>query len=156
MQLDMRAEFNGLTLGDRRRVDRAERIVERLSARPDASFPLALGSRAELEGFYRLVESDSVTFEALSHPHRTETAGRCREQGVVLVAHDTTDFHFKGDARKGLGKVSTSKEKSQGFYAHVSLAISAESSREPLGVLAVQRWARTEPSGSVRGVELGN
>jgi len=150
MQLDVRAEFDGLALGDRRRAERVGRIVERLSVRPDASFPVALGSRAETEAFYRLVESDSVTFDALSGPHRAETAGRCRERRLVLVAHDTTDFHFKGDARKGLGKVSTSKDKSQGFYAHVSLAIAADGSREPLGVLAVRRWARTEPGVSTR------
>ena len=117
---------------------------------PDCAFPLAMVDRAGTEAFYRLVESKHVTFDALSKPHRTETAGRCRDRAVVLVAHDTTDFRFKGDARNGLGKVSTSKDKVQGFYAHVSLAISAEGSREPLGVLAVQRWARTQPGVSTR------
>ena len=150
MQLDMRSEFNGLILGDCRRVRRVERIVELLSARPDSAFPRALASRPDVVAFYRLVESKHISFDALSKPHRTETAARCHDQGVVLVAHDTTDFRFKGDARIGLGKVSTSKDKSHGFYAHVSLAVAADGSREPLGVLAVQRWARTEPGVSTR------
>jgi hypothetical protein len=150
MGLDVRSEFNGLALGDCRRNSRVKRIVQLLSARPDRSFPQAMASRADREGLYRLVESASVTFDALSKPHRTQTAERCRDRDVVLVAHDTTDFRYKGAARRGLGKVSTSKDKSQGFYAHVSLAVSADGTREPLGVLAVQRWARTEPGVSTR------
>lgn len=150
MQLDVCSEFNGLALGDRRRTRRVTRIVQLLSARPDRPFPLAMATRADTEAFYRLVESDHITFDALSKPHRAETARRCGDRGVVLVAHDTTDFRFKGDARIGLGTVSTSTDKAQGFYAHVSLAVSADGTREPLGVLAVQRWARTEPGVSTR------
>jgi hypothetical protein len=150
MHLDMREEFSGLELGDCRRTRRVKRIVRCLSARPDGSFPQAMASRADTEAFYRLVESEEVTFDALFAPHQRETANRCKDQGIVLVAHDTTDFRYKGAARSGLGRISTSTDKSQGFYGHVSLAISADGRREPLGVLAVQRWARTEPGVSTR------
>jgi hypothetical protein len=150
MHLDVRSEFNGLELGDSRRSRRVKRIVGALSARPDSSFPLAMANRADTEAFYRLVESEAVTFAALAKPHQDETAIRCRDQKTVLVAHDTTDFRYKGDARHGLGKVSTSTDKAQGFYGHFSLAISADRRREPLGVLSVQRWARTEPGVSTR------
>ena len=145
MHLDMRAEFDGLQLGDSRRSRRVKRIIKALSARPDRSFPQAMANRADTEAFYRLVESEDVTFAALAKPHRDETARRCHDQGTVLVAHDTTDFRYKGDARHGLGKVSTSTDKAQGFYGHFALAISADRRREPLGVLSVQRWARTKP-----------
>jgi|SRR5690349_1128801 transposase-like protein/DDE family transposase len=150
MHLDMRREFDGLQLGDCRRARRVKRIVERLSSRPDESFPKAMASRAETEALYRLVESADVTFEALSKPHRRETASRCAARPSVLVVHDTTDFRYAGDARDGLGKVSTSTDKCQGFYAHFSLAVAGDGNREPLGVLAVERWARREPGVSTR------
>lgn len=140
----------GLELGDCRRARRVKRVVARLAARPEQSFPRAMASRADTEALYRLIESDNVTFEALSKPHQRETTTRCESQPIVLVAHDTTDFRFKGDAREGLGKISTSTDKCQGFYAHFSLAISADERREPLGVLAVERWARTQPGVSTR------
>jgi hypothetical protein len=150
MQLDMRTEFNGLELGDCRRARRVKSIVKRLSSRPDQSFPQAMVTRAETEGLYRLIESEDVTFEALSRPHQRETVARCKAHRTVLVAHDTTDFRFNGVGRRGLGKVSTSTSKAQGFYAHFSLAIADDGCREPLGVLAVERWARTKPATSTR------
>jgi hypothetical protein len=150
MQLDLRTEFTGLDLGDCRRARRVKSIVKRLSSRPDQSFPQAMASRAETEALYRLIESNDVTFEALSLPHQRETASRCKDRRTVLVAHDTTDFRFKGVGRSGLGKVSTSTSNAQGFYAHFSLAIAGDGCREPLGVLAVERWARTEPAVSQR------
>lgn len=150
MILDMRAEFDGLALGDCRRSRRVKRIVKSLSARPDRGFPQAFADRAATEAFYRLVESEDVTFDALFKPHQRATASRCRDQGLVLVAHDTTDFRYKGVGRSGLGKVSTSTDKAQGFYGHFSLAVSGDGRREPLGVVAVQRWARTAPGVSTR------
>lgn len=150
MQLDMRTEFNGLDLGDCRRARRVKSIVKRLSSKPDQSFPQAMATRAETEGLYRLIESEDVTFEALSKPHQRETVARCKAHRTVLVAHDTTDFRFNGVGRRGLGRVSTSTSKAQGFYAHFSLAIADDGCREPLGVLAVERWARTEPATSTR------
>lgn len=150
MELDLRAEFDGLELGDCRRARRVKNVVKRLSSRPDQSFPQAMASRAETEGLYRLLESEDVTFEALFKPHQRETAARCEDRRTVLVAHDTTDFRFNGVGRSGLGKVSTSTNKAQGFYAHFSLAIADDGCREPLGVLAVERWARTEPAVSTR------
>jgi hypothetical protein len=83
-------------------------------------------------------------------PHRSETAAPRQDRGIVLVAQDTTDFRYKGDARIALGSVSTSKDKTQGFYAHLSLVVAADGRREPLGVLATQRRGRTQPGVSTR------
>jgi hypothetical protein len=58
-----------------------------------------------------------------------------------LVVHDTTEFEFSGDSRRGLGPLRGSD---QGFLAHVALAIAADGSRRPLGVLGVHTWRRAE------------
>ena len=150
MDLDVCAEFGGIELGDLRLERRAMHIVQRLSARPAHSFPKAFTSDAEREGLYRFVQNSGVTFEALISPHTRESVARCTQHDTVLVAHDTTDFTFKGEGRKGLGKVSNSSHSGQAFYGHFSVAISADGSREPLGTLAVERWARTGPTVSGR------
>lgn len=147
MQINVSKEFDELELGDRRRARRVQKVVERLSTRPDQSFPDALGDDNATDAFYRLVGMKEVTFEKLNEPHRRETVARAAERRLVLVAHDTTDFSFKGDGRKGLGTVNHS---GQGFYGHFSIAVSADGRREPLGTLAVKRWVRTERAVSTR------
>ena len=147
MEIDVSREFEGLELGDCRRARRVQLIIGRLCTRADQSFPDALGNDGATDAFYRLVGMKEVTFEKLTKPHRGETIVRSAERGVVLVAHDTTDFTFKGDGRKGLGTVNHS---AQGFYGHFSIAISADGRREPLGTLAVKRWVRTERAVATR------
>jgi hypothetical protein len=141
MDLDVVGEFAGLQLGDYRRERRTRRVVQRIQQRPTDSFPKAMANRAEREAFYRLMESEDVTPEALFAPHAASTAERCEKHDRVLVVHDTTTFSFRGDARQDLGKVSSS---GQGFIGHFSVALSADGRREPLGALAVKTWARTQ------------
>lgn len=146
MTQDARNEFAGVQLGDWRRARRLRQIVKALQARPTSSFPQALGTRAGSEAFYRFVEHDEVTFEALFAAHSEASATRCDEQEEVLVVHDSTSFLFNG-ARKGLGKIYRT---GQGFHAHFSLAISADGRRKPYGVLAVRPWVRTGPAPTAR------
>jgi hypothetical protein len=136
------AEFAAVDLGDTRREQRVQSIAAAVAAKPATSFPRALASEADLEGFYRLVRNEAVSFDDLLQPHVAATVGRMTGGGAALAVHDTTDFVF-GGTRKGLGRVNHS---GQGFLGHFSLAVSAEGSRTPLGVLAVEPWARQEPT----------
>jgi hypothetical protein len=118
-----------------------------VASAPDKGFPEALGSEAELEGFYRLLANEKVTKEALLKPHSVATVRRVAEHDCVLVAHDTTDFSFSGRGRDGLGKVRRS---GNGFKAHFCLAASLGETPDPLGVLDVEMWARDGLSQSQR------
>jgi hypothetical protein len=61
---------------------------------------------------------------------------------VAFAATDTTSYTFPGDSeRDGLGPVN---ESDQGFLAHVTLLISADGTRTPLGVIDVETWVRSE------------
>lgn len=62
-------EFRGAGLGDKRRSERLERIGLELARDPGLSFPEAMGSEGQLEGLYRFLNNDEVTFEAV-HAHR--------------------------------------------------------------------------------------
>jgi hypothetical protein len=135
-------EFAAVRLGDRRREQRLQRVVEQCRAAPRDSFPDIAPTTADLTGLYRFIGSDAVTMGAILEPHSHETAKRCAEAGKVLVIHDTTELAFAGPSRRKLGKLRSNDD--QGFLAHVALAVAGDGSRRPLGILGVHTWARAE------------
>ncbi|MCK6538192.1 MAG: hypothetical protein L6Q84_34905 [Polyangiaceae bacterium] len=150
MRGSVASEFQGAELGDRRLTTRLERIVQAADANPSESFPDMMGSDAELEGFYRFIRNDKVDFEEVLRPHVRATVARMGEHREVLVVHDTTEFRFLGNKRKGLGRVGSA---GQGFLGHFSLAVVPGEAREPLGLLVVQPWTRQGKSVSKREKE---
>jgi len=138
----VRGEFAEVDLGDKRRNDRAAEIADRLSAFPEGSLPDAMGDRAGLEALYRSLRSRDVSLSQLLAPHRERTAERAHVHRVVFAPADTTAYKFSGEAeRDGLGPVN---ELDQGFLAHVTLLISADGTRTPLGVIDVETWVRNK------------
>lgn len=140
MKRQFRDEYIGAALGDERRSSRLQALGEALSLVPAASFPSALGDGAELEAAYRFLSNPAVEADSILGPHYRETVSRCAKQETVVVAHDTTDFVFAGEGRRGLGRMRGTKE--QGFFAHTALAVSLDRWREPLGVLNLETWIR--------------
>jgi hypothetical protein len=133
--IDLRDEICSTQLGDRRRSERYARIVECLAIEPAASIPTAMGDEACVEAYYRLMRNDSVDHSKLIEPHINNTVRRCEALGTVIIAHDTTEYSFgihEEPSRKGLPHLSS---KRQGFQCHVSLALSADGLRTPLGLL---------------------
>lgn len=138
----VRGEFAEVDLGDKRRNDRAAEVADRLSAFPEGSLPDAMGDRAGLEALYRNLRSKDVSLSQLLAPHRQRTSERARAHRVVFAPVDTTSYKFSGEAeRDGLGPVN---ESDQGFLAHVTLLISADGTRTPLGVINVETWVRSK------------
>jgi hypothetical protein len=136
-------EFRNTDLGDKRRTKRLVRLAEAVSKAPSASFPTLARSDAELEATYRLLSNPSVQWKDVLAPHIDATAQRAAKYNEMLVVHDTTEMHFPGSApRRGLGHMSN---QSQGFYAHTALAVTADGSRLPLGVLGLLPIFRKKP-----------
>lgn len=142
MKRRFRDEYVGAGLGDTRRGERLTELGMALAQWPGASLPEALGDGAELEAAYRFLGNEAVEAREILEPHYRESTARCGERGTVVVAHDTTDFVFPGDKRRGLGRIRAQGE--QGFLAHVALAVSWDRWREPLGVLHLESWTRGE------------
>ena len=140
---ELKKDFEGAELGDARRSDRLVRVVESVAEKPGIGFPKALGSRAELEAFYRFVNNDAFDAAAVSKPHRTATLCRALASDEdVAVIHDTTVVEFRGEGtRDGMGY--TSAVNRQGFLAHVSLCLGATSGL-PFGVGELQTFIRTK------------
>lgn len=139
MKKPFREEFSGAELGDLRRSERLAELGLALAAFPAASLPESLRDGAALEAAYRFLSNESVDAQNILGPHRRETSDRCKQRDEVVVAHDSTDFVFRGN-RRGLGRMRGRLER--GFFAHLALAISADEWREPLGVLHLESWTR--------------
>jgi len=139
---NIRREFDGATgLGDRRRESRLVELAERMRRAPEQSFPDLARTQADLTALYRFLNSESVTADAIMEPHRKQTALRCAEVGRVLVIHDTSEIKFSGTKRRnGLGRLRSRND--QGFLLHCALAVAADGSRRPLGVLGSMTWTR--------------
>ena len=99
---------------------------------------------SELEGFYRLLRNEKVTAKALLQPHVDATVKRCTAAKTVLVSHDTTVFNYGGENTRADLAPTTYGGKGHGFFFHASLAIAADGTKEPLGVLNDHCWSRTE------------
>lgn len=129
------AEFEGLDLGDARRVARVRKFVGAMQKNPAAGFPSAVRSIAEREANYRLLNNQHVEMTALLAPHSRQTVDRAKSLGSrPLVAIDSTAFVFNGEAeRDGLERLGLDRH---GFDAFVALAVSH--SRQPLGVLSIR------------------
>ena len=148
----LRKEFEGAELGDRRLEQRLLRVAEAVGASPADSFPDISGCDGELEGLYRFFSNKKVTASAVLAPHYRESVARIQGHERVCVAHDTSTFSFSGDTRRrGLGSVGKGTDKSQGFYRHFALAVSADGLKTPLGVLGMQTLFRPRRREKFRG-----
>lgn len=140
ISVDIRSEFEGADLGDRRLEKRLLKVAEAVGRSPGASFPKAAESEAELEAMYRFFSNESASLEAILVPHQVATVARASSSTGVLVVHDTTEVAFGGERkRKGLGELTQNR---QGFLAHFSLCIEA-AEHLPLGALDLQIVTRT-------------
>ena len=134
------AEVEKAVLGDERLRKRAVRLMTTLAAEPDKSLPAALKTDAALEAAYRFFNNEAVTPEKVLAPHAEATLARMKSHDVVLAVSDTSTMSFSPDGkRRGLGRVRST---GQAFFAHVTLAVAADGTREPLGVLAMSSHVR--------------
>lgn len=137
---EMEAEFKGASLGDKRWNRALAMFAARIAQAPSRSFPNIFSQQKELEKFYRFVRCPYFDMQDILEEHYKKTALRCQLHKDFLIVHDTTEFSFDGDIRRtGLGRLRSG---GQGFFGHFSIAVSADGTREPLGVLNVLPWTR--------------
>jgi hypothetical protein len=142
-------EVAGPSFDDKRLSARLKLLIERLAQDPKRSLPNAFDS-AGLEGAYRFFSNPKVTLQGILAPHIQSTRSRCEARGDYLVVHDSTTFSYRFDGeRRGLGRAQRSKATSaQVLFAHVSLALAADGTRQPLGIAALETWTRSpKPTG---------
>jgi hypothetical protein len=135
----IRAETEGVELGDERLRGRLRLILARLSAQPERSVPLACPGGAEMHGAYRFFQHQVVTPARVLSGHQAATLARMAPLGRVLCVGDSTFLNYPGQrATTGLGPHSSESE--HGFLLHPLVAFSPEGIC--LGTLQWQSWAR--------------
>jgi hypothetical protein len=126
--------------GDPRRTARLQRVAAAMSRHPDLSFPDMMEDSAAMEGLYRILRNQHLSFDTVFSAHQQRTAARAGELDEVLLIHDTTQFSWAlrdECLREHLGRFSSSR---QGFMAHFSMVASADGLRAPLGTIGVDAY----------------
>jgi hypothetical protein len=136
-------EVKTVHLGDTRLDTRMKRILLDLGDKPAQSIPQAMGGWAETMAAYRFFANDKVTYEHVLQPHYDATLERIKQQKVVLLPQDTTDFiRVINKGSNGIGTLKhTEKEE---IFFHPTIAITPE--KIPLGTVAFDLWKRPEQS----------
>jgi hypothetical protein len=65
--------FGHAKLGDKRRTQRLVALADLMVRRPGGALPQKLNNPKDLKAFYRLMNCDDVTHEAVLAPHRAAT-----------------------------------------------------------------------------------
>ena len=125
--------FSHAQLGDKRRTKRLVQLVDQMCQRPGGTLPQKFRNPADLQAFYRLMQKDDVTHEAILDAHRQSTFAQIEQRDTpVLVLHDSTEFDFtthKSLVR--LGQIGGGTRR--GYITHNSLAVDPQT-REVIGL----------------------
>jgi Transposase DNA-binding/Transposase DDE domain len=129
-------EFGGAKLGDPRQVISLQAIAAAKAAAPHRSFTAACGP-GRRQAAHRIFEHPETTIDGILAGHYAQTAVRCRDLPVVLVAQDTCFFVYQQSQIVGLAQVNQS-QKSRALLGHAALALSPAGT--PLGLVALDCW----------------
>ena len=138
-------EFARVEFADGRLRERLKGLARDFYARPIAPINQACnGDEGKIKGAYRFFKNTEVNMDRLLKPHIEATAGRIRDEEVVLAVQDTTSLNYTTHrAMVGLGAINTRADGAQGLKLHDTLAFTPDG--VPLGVLHIECWAR-EPT----------
>lgn len=138
-------EFATLSLGDKRRNERAKQIMCAKMNMPNASIPHMSDGWGDTMGTYRFLANPKVDPDKIHQALADACTKRLEAEDVVIVAQDTTSLDFtthtafRGGGPLGGGKGSDGN----GIFVHSAMCISDDG--VPLGRLHQEDWAR-DPS----------
>ena len=126
--------FGNAKLGDARRTRRLVRTANMMQRRPGGSLPQKIRNPKDLRAFYRLMNSEGVTHEAILQAHREVVfESIVQMDSPVLVLHDATELDYTTHrSLENLGQVGNGHHR--GYIVQNSLAVDP-STREVIGLL---------------------
>lgn len=143
MQSWVDQEMQACQMADKRLVGRLSKILNKLGNDPERSIPVANQSWADIQGTYRFLSNDRVTFDDILSGHHQAMQQRIKAEPVVLIPQDTTFFNFaRHQQDKGLGTLKLRESDKQ--LLHVSVALTPQ--RINLGIVDATLWKRPEES----------
>ena len=138
MDVGIADELRGIDLGDRRLNKRSVKVLEALSANPEASVNGATEGWADTQAAYRFFDNGNVTPERILEPHSEATVRRMQDHPVVLIVQDTTELDYTAHPARDVRCLNETHR--HGLYVHLQLAVTPD--RLPLGVVGVHAFDR--------------
>jgi len=130
-------------LGDERRTQRHEAVLDTIVRKASSSFPQAFDNKAELEGLYRFIANEAFDDTDVLEGHIDSTVDRAEGAQQMLAIHDTSSIRYplldEDWLRENLGRPTT---QTQGYELHLSLLTGDGDSNLPLGVIGAIPFAR--------------
>jgi hypothetical protein len=126
--------FANANFGDKRRTQRLVRLADLMSRRPGGTLPQKFNNPKDLKAFYRLMNREEVTHEAILASHREATWSKIKQtSGPVLILHDATelDFSTHRSLADDLGQIGNGNRR--GYIVQNSLAVHPKT-RQVLGL----------------------
>lgn len=127
--------FGNADLGDKRRTRRLVKVADQMVHRPGGSLPEKINSPNALKAMYRLLDSPSVTHQAIldSHQRHLFDAVLPEQSGYTLLISDATELEYTGrESMAGeLGQIGNGFRR--GYIAQNVLAVNPET-RKTLGL----------------------
>ncbi len=143
MQSWAEQELKETGLPDKRLNQRLIKIVEQAVQQPSATIPQACETWSDVCATYDFWKSERFEYGEIIEGHRHKTAQRAKEQELVLMIQDTSDFNFTHHSsktgEKGFGQ-TCSQNYVRGLKVHSSLMVSTQG--VPLGISDLQIWTR--------------
>lgn len=134
-------ELERTELGDARRTKRLIKIVENLTAKPEASVPQANGTWAETKATYDFWDSPYIKPSMIRQGHIDATVERIIQHRIVLAIQDTTELNYTSHkALSGTGYLDSKYAK--GLKVHSVFTISPQGI--PLGIIEQDVWSRNQ------------
>jgi hypothetical protein len=126
--------FANADLGDARRTRRLVATANLIRRRPGGSLPQKLNNPKDLRAFYRLMNQEKVTHEAVLSPHREATFHKiANRKSPVLILHDATELDYTThlSLQDDLGQIGNGAHR--GYIVQNSLAVDPKT-RHVLGL----------------------
>ncbi len=143
MQSWAEQELKDTGLPDKRLNKRLIKIVEQAVHQPSATIPQASETWSNTKATYDFLKSERFDYGDIIEGHRQKTLERSKEQELVLMIQDTSDFNFTHHRsktwEKGFGQ-TCSQNYVRGLKLHSSLMVSTDG--VPLGISDLQIWTR--------------
>jgi hypothetical protein len=134
-------EFGDVRLGDERRRSRLIAMAARVARSPGGRVSEVFRNAAERQGAYDFLESEHVHASALVDALTNACVDRCSALPFAFVPIDGTSIAVTDRARKkDFGSVGTFTKGARGLKVIDAIAVSP--SGIPMGVCAMQWWAR--------------
>jgi len=118
--------FSQAQLGDARRTKRLVKTVDFMCRRPGGSLPQKLNNPKDLRAFYRLMNCDEVTHEAILATHRDVVLKKILESGttVLNICNSTEMDYTTHVSLRELGQIGNGNHR--GYVVQNCLAVNAE------------------------------